>query len=372
MKRIAVSAMAVTVVTIVAGTSADANRQRECRGHRATIVGPNTHFIAKGHRRVIVGTSHRDVIVGTGRPEWIVGARGRDVICAGGGGDYLFVGAENRHEEATQLDGGPGADRIAGSFGGDQIFGGSGDDGIDGWFDGDQIVAGSGDDFIRGQSGADRIQTGSGNDHVEASSGRDIVSGGPGDDNISTGPGDDTAFGEDGADDIHLLWNDDRGFGGPGKDVLGGGPGQDLCVGGPDADFMTGCEENRHLHRTGRATAAESAAIPKQYAHQDHAKRLRLRPFAREPAFRRLKRFLHRLQRMTTIDSPEDTKRQLHRSSSLTRRVGKVVDGRYEKRRRHGTRVKAVFLQSVERYRFRLVTAAISDEIDRLRWTARG
>ena len=216
MKRIAVSAMAVTVATIVAGTSADANRQREC----LRLTGPRSWARTpissrRGIARVIVGTSHRDVIVGTGRPEWIVGARGRDVICAGGGGDYLFVGAENRHEEATQLDGGPGADRIAGSFGGDQILAAPGTTAIDGWFDGDQIVAGSGDDFIRGQSGADRIQTGSGNDHVEASSGRDIVSGGPGDDNISTGPGDDTAFGEEGADDIHLLWNDDRGFGGP-------------------------------------------------------------------------------------------------------------------------------------------------------------
>jgi Ca2+-binding RTX toxin-like protein len=372
MNRLAVSAMAIAVATIVAGTSADANRQRDCRGYRATIVGPNTDLVAKGNRGVIVGTSHRDVIVGTKRPEWIVGARGRDVICAGRGGDYLFVGAENRHEEGTKLDGGPGADRIAGSFGGDRIYGGSGDDGIDGWFDGDRIVAGSGADFIRGQSGADRIETGSGDDHVEASSGRDVVRGGLGDDNISTGPGNDTAFGGEGADDIHLLWNNDRGFGGPGKDVLGGGPGHDLCVGGPDPDFMTGCEENRHLHRADLAPAGKTGLAPYVYAHRGDPRQVRLRPFAREPAFRRLKRFLRRLQRMSSIDSPRDTKRQLHRSATLTRRVAKVVDNRYAKRRRNGSRVKAVFLQSVERYRFRLVTVAISDEIDRLRWTAPG
>jgi hypothetical protein len=141
-------------------------------------------------------------------------------------------------------------------------------------------------------------------------------------------------------------------------------------VGGPDPDFMTGCEENRHLHRTGRSTRAKAAAIAGQYAQRGLPKRPRLRAFEREPAFRRLKSFLRRLKRQQSIDSPQVTKRQLHRSARLTRRVGKVVDARYEKRHRHGTRVRAVFLQSVERYRFRLVTVAISDEIDRLRWTA--
>jgi Ca2+-binding RTX toxin-like protein len=369
MKRVVVSALALAAA-VAAGTSADASRQRECQGHRATIVGPNTHFVATGHRRVIVGTSHRDVIVGTGRREWIVGARGRDVICAGAGGDYLFVGDENRHEEGTRLDGGPGADRISGSFGGDQIHGGSGDDALDGWFDGDRIVAGTGDDFVRGQSGADRIQTGSGNDHVESSSGRDAVRGGHGDDNISTGPGDDSAFGGDGRDSIHLLWDDDRAYGGPGNDHLGGGPGQDLCVGGPDPDRLTGCEQNRHLHRAALDRRAKSGQAPGLYSHRPDGHRARLRPFEREPAFRRLKSFLRRLKRMASIDSAADTKRQLHRSAALTRRVGKVVDARYEKRLRNGTRVRAVFLESVERYRFRLVTVAISDEIDRLRWTA--
>jgi Ca2+-binding RTX toxin-like protein len=370
MKRIAGSVLVLGVTAILAATSADASRGRECGGHRATIAGPNTHLVATGHRRVIVGTPQRDVIVGTEGSEWIVGARGRDVICAGPGADYLFVGDENRHEEGTRLEGGRGADRISGSFGGDQIYGGRGDDTIDGWFDGDRIVAASGDDFIRGQSGADRIQTGLGDDHVEASSGRDVVNGGRGDDNISTGPGNDRAFGEDGADDLHLLWQDDQGYGGPGKDVLGGGPGEDFCVGGPDPDFMTGCEENRHLHRAGRPAPATPAGIAKQHTQRALPKRPRVGAFEREPAFRRLKRFLHRLRRQETIDSPETTKRQLHRSARLTRRVGKVVDARYEKRRRHGTRVRAAFLESVERYRFRLVTVAISDEIDRLRWTA--
>jgi Ca2+-binding RTX toxin-like protein len=369
MKGVAVSALALAAAAIAAGTSADAS-QRECQGHRATIVGPNTHFVATGHRRVIVGTSHRDVIVGTGRREWIVGARGRDVICGGAGADYLFVGDENRHEEGTRLDGGPGADRISGSFGGDQIHGGSGDDGIDGWFDGDRIVAEAGDDFVRGQSGADRIQAGSGNDHVESSSGRDVVTGGPGDDNISTGPGDDSAFGEDGRDDIHLLWDDDRAYGGPGNDRLGGGPGQDLCVGGLGPDRLTGCEQNRHLHRAAPARPAKSGQALDRHSHRTGGHRVRLRPFEREPAFRRLKDFLRRLKRTASIDSAADTKRQLHRSAALTRRVGKVVDARYEKRLRNGTRVRAVFLESVERYRFRLVTVAISDEIDRLRWTA--
>jgi Ca2+-binding RTX toxin-like protein len=368
MMYIATVGLALTLTS----ASAQAQPGRDCLGDPATIVGANTKLHAKGHRSVIVGTRHRDVIVGTSRAEWIVGARGRDVICAGRGRDVLVVGDENRHEEAAKLDGGRGADHIIGSFGGDHIYGGPGKDTIDGQFDGDRIYGGAGDDFVRGQSGADRIYVGGGDDHVEASSGRDVVRGGPGDDNISTGPNDDAAFGEGGDDSVHLLWGDDRGYGGHGNDHLGGGPGEDLCVGGPGPDRITGCEERRHKRGAPLTAAATSddrpdhKARPRHRHHRHH----RLRPFDREPAVHETRQFLHRLERKQAIRSPSATKRQLQRSASLTQRVGRVVDRRYEKRIRHVRRVNAVFRESVERYRFRLLVFAIADEIDRLRWTA--
>jgi Ca2+-binding RTX toxin-like protein len=372
--RGAVAILALAVVAILAQTSADAGGKRSCHGNRATIVGPNTNLHAKGNRRVIVGTSHRDVIVGTGRSEWIVGARGRDVICAGGGRDFVFVGDENRHEEPTKLDGGADGDYIAGSFAGDLIKGGGGDDKIDGQFDGDQIIGGSGNDFVRAQAGADRIRLGEGDDHAEASSGRDVVHGGPGSDDISTGPNQDAAFGEEGNDFLHLLWGNDRGFGGPGRDEIGGGPGNDFCKGGDGVDRMTGCEVTRHSHGDQRVAELPKFEAPtyRYSAHlpsPDGRKRLRMRPFSREPAFQRLSQFLDKLQQTDANDSSDDTKRQLERSAELTKRVGKVVDRRHDRRLRHSGRIRAVFSQSVERYSFRLVTAAISDEIDRLRWT---
>lgn len=376
--RIAAAGLGLALLVTLVATSADAKRRRDCMGNRATIVGPNTGLRAEGNRRVIVGTSQRDVIIGTKRSEWIVGARGRDVVCAGRGRDFVFVGDENRHEHATKLDGGPEDDYIAGSFDGDLITGSGGDDTIDGQFGGDQIVGGSGDDFVRAQSGADRVRLGAGDDHVEASSGRDVVHGGPGSDDISTGPNQDAAFGEEGDDFLHLLWGNDRGYGGPGRDEIGGGPGNDFCVGGPDVDRMTGCEVTRHsherrlIHWSKRSTTAGAAIAFQGYAHaraRGQSGRLHLKPFNRERAFRRLRQFLDRLQRTQANDSSDDTKRQLERSAELTKWVGRVVDRRHDKRLRHIGRVRAVFSQSVERYRFRQVTAAIADEIDRLRWT---
>jgi hypothetical protein len=82
-----------------------------------------------------------------------------------------------------------------------------------------------------------------------------------------------------------------------------------------------------------------------------------------------MRHFLHRLERKKAIKTASATTRQLRRSATLTQWVGRVVDRRYDQRLRHIGRVRAVFRESIERYRFRLLVVAISDEIDRLRWT---
>jgi Ca2+-binding RTX toxin-like protein len=356
------------VAFVVPSNLADARPHApRCMGHRATISGPNTHLHARGHRRVIIGTDHHDVILGGRRPEWIVGAGGSDLVCGGGGSDYVFVGNATRLDRRSRLSGGPGADYLDGSFSGDRISGGGGNDRIDGEYGADRISGDDGNDFIRAQKGADRIHGGRGADHVEASSGRDLVHGGPGDDKISTGPNDDLAFGDRGDDSLFLVWGDDVGWGGPGDDGLHGGPGEDICHGEHGTDQASGCEHRRSIE------VLLPAAKPKSRAHRrGHHRPHRhphLRHFDRVPALHRIEAFLHRLQGERAIKSPAVTVHQMRRSSALGHAVRKVVARRYEARRRGGHRVKAVFGRSVERYRVRGISAAISNQIDRLRWT---
>jgi Ca2+-binding RTX toxin-like protein len=354
---------------MVSATLADARpHAARCMGHTATITGPNTDLRARGHRRVIVGTDHHDVIVGGRRPEWIVGVGGSDIVCGGGGGDYVFVGNASRLDRPTRLDGGPGADYLDGGFSGDRLSGGGGNDRIDGEYGADRINGDHGNDFIRAQKGADRVHGGAGKDHVEASSGRDVVHGGSGADKISTGPNSDVAFGDRGDDSLFLVWGDDIGWGGPGNDGLHGGPGEDICHGEHGTDEASGCEHRRSIE------VLREPAKPKGGSHHRHHRHHRphhhhLRDFDRVRALRRLEAFWHRLQGMRAITGPAVTVHQMRRSAALGHAARKVVARRYETRRRGGHRVKAVFKRSVERYRVRGISAGISNQIDRLRWT---
>jgi Ca2+-binding RTX toxin-like protein len=371
MKRLATAGLTLALLAPLA-PSAEAHPGPACMGHRATITGPNTQLRAQGHRRVIVGTPHRDVIVGSGRGDWIVGAGGPDVICGGGGSDYLLVGDANRTvDRPTKLNGGPGNDYITGSFAGDLIYGGTGRDKIDGEFGADRITGGRGNDFIRAENGNDLIFGGEGDDHVEASSGNDRVYGGSGADHIATGPGEDVVFGGTGPDSIYLIWQNDRGYGGGGNDALGGGPGEDLCSGGPGADTAWACEHRRSVEG---APLALSAAKPDAHRHH-HARRHRLHqddglgPFNREPAVGEIVRFLHTLQRTRTIQTTSETTREMDRKRVLGQAVERVVELRYAERLLYTHRVEGVFKKSVERHRLQTILQALSDEIDRLRWT---
>jgi hypothetical protein len=151
---------------------------------------------------------------------------------------------------------------------------------------------------------------------------------------------------------------------------VAGGPGEDLCLGGPGADEITGCEPSTQQRAAPATGTAESGGSYDYKARSRQHRSWRLRSFRRERAVRRMGEFLRQLKDKEAIKSPDDTTRQLRRSASLVNWVGRVVDRRCEKRRRHMSAVRAVFLQSVERYQFRLMAFAISDEIDRLRWTA--
>lgn len=370
---------------VLLSAPAEAHHQTRCLGHEATISGRNTGLHARGHRRVIVGTPHRDVITGSRHGDWIVGAGGPDLVCGGGGGDYIFAGNVSHRDPRTRLSGGPGADYIDGAFSADRIDGGPGSDKIDGEFGNDRIAGADGSDFIRAQKGADRINAGPGRDHLEASSGHDLVHGGPGRDKISTGPDADTAFGDRGADSISLIWGDDVGHGGPGDDVLRGGPDEDLCFGDSGDDAGSSCEHRRTLERlhhatTRRGRAHRLASRREAWRHHQrhhvrphrapHAGRHHgLRRFERVVPVRRFERFLHRLQGQRAIKGTAVTTHLLRRSSALGHSARRAVDRRYRRRLRDRHPVLAVYKRSAERYRVRATSAAISNQIDRLRWT---
>jgi hypothetical protein len=368
----------VILAAALLSAPAEAGDGRRCLGHRVTIDGRNTGLHARGNRGVIVGTRHRDVIAGGRRADWIVGGGGADLVCSGGGADYVFAGNVSHRDRPARMNGGPGADYLDGGFAADRITGGPGADKIDGEFGGDRIAGAGGADFIRAQRGADRIGAGAGRDHVEASSGRDLVHGGPGPDKLSTGPDRDRAFGDPGTDEIFLIWGNDAGHGGPGDDALHGGPGEDLCSGDSGDDAASACEHRRTMERVHRSATPSALGGRSQglrhwgKGHRHHGKASRrhgLRPFEQVAAVRRMERFLHRLKRQRVISAAAITTHQLRRSSALAHAARRAVDRRYRRRLREHHRVQAVFRRSVERYRVRAISASISNQIDRLRWT---
>jgi hypothetical protein len=84
---------------------------------------------------------------------------------------------------------------------------------------------------------------------------------------------------------------------------------------------------------------------------------------------RRLEGFLHRLRSERVIKAGSTTAHQLKRGAALGHRARRAVKRRYQVRLSRGHRIRAVFRGSVERHRVRMISAAISNQIDRLRWT---
>jgi Ca2+-binding RTX toxin-like protein len=112
----------------------------------------------------------------------------------------------------SQLDGGPGDDRLMGSVSNDRLVGG-----ID-------------DDELRGGGGLDRLNGNPGDDRLYGAKGVDV---------LKAGPGRDFLFGGIGNDDL---------LGGSGKDLLDGLQGRkDHCVGGGGKDVGKRCERTKSI-----------------------------------------------------------------------------------------------------------------------------
>lgn len=116
-------------------------------------------------------------------------------------------------EDDNDIEGGAGADSLAGAGGDDSIFGGEGSDTIEAGGGNDVVEGGFGDDSIDGGNGSDTVLGGSGSDTITGDGGNDSIGGGEGADSIRSDKGDDTIEGGGGNDSID---------GGAGADVISG------------------------------------------------------------------------------------------------------------------------------------------------------
>jgi Ca2+-binding RTX toxin-like protein len=123
---------------------------------------------------------------GTDDAEDILGGRGNDRVKASGGEDQVWGNDGN-----DRLYGGDDNDLVDGGKGNDRVYGDEGDD---------QVLGGIGNDHLYGGKDDDQVDGGKGNDHVYGDAGNDLVSGGIGNDHINGGEGDDELSGEAGHD----------------------------------------------------------------------------------------------------------------------------------------------------------------------------
>ena len=127
-------------------------------------------------------------------------------------------------DDATEVRGGKGNDRLTGNDASNVLDGGDDNDNIWGGSDNDILAGGAGDDRIEG-----------GDSFYITASDKDRIFGGAGNDTIDGGADDDQIWGEDG---------DDKILGGRGRDVINGGSGNDILVGGQDVDTIQGGSGN--------------------------------------------------------------------------------------------------------------------------------
>ncbi len=199
----ALGALGALVVPLLLADPGHAGSPR-CFGEKATIVADSGY---------VAGTPGADVIVVSGNAE-VHGMGGDDRIC---GSDLVY--------------GGPGNDRI--HYGGLseydlELHGGRGDDRI---FLTSKVF---GD--INGGPGADRLASRAGEQWINGGPGDDLITGGAGEDRLSGGRGDDVVRGNAGHDKVYGYAGDDRVYGGTGHDVLQGNGGRDAGFGGPGRD----------------------------------------------------------------------------------------------------------------------------------------
>ena len=171
--------------------------------------------------------------------------------------------------EGADIEGTPGADKLAGTADGESIAGLGGDDTIDGGGGDDTLLGGDDDDLLVGGAGADTLRGGAGEDTISyraspmgVSINLNAGTAGGGDaagdtlgemiENVIGSLHDDTLTGTDHISVGNKLWglggNDvlsgregpDQLYGGPGDDTLDGGDEDDVLEGGYGADTLTG------------------------------------------------------------------------------------------------------------------------------------
>ena len=171
----------------------------------------------------------------------IAGNEGRDTVYGGAGDDTIFGALADTDPAFAAgavydlLDAG-GADPVTtnstdvlyGDAGNDLVYGGEDADSIFGGVDNDTIYGGIDDDFLNGDDGNDRVfgdqgndilNGGAGNDSLDGGIGNDTIDGGAGSDTLVGGEGRDILVGGDGDDDI-IIGANDQAFGDGGDDVF--------------------------------------------------------------------------------------------------------------------------------------------------------
>ncbi|EOD78098.1 hypothetical protein D515_03221 [Grimontia indica] len=177
-------------------------------------------------RDVIDGSDGDDVLAGNGGNDLLIGGKGADSIDGGDGNDLIVADADD-----TQYLGGKGEDTLLYIGNDDQSFSME----TNGF---EHLKAGSGNNVVFATNDANDLDGQAGNDKLYGFAGNDNLKGGDGDDQLIAGSGDDELFGGNG---------NDRLLGGTGDDTLDGGDGDDILFGFLDSDWLYGGFGNDHL-----------------------------------------------------------------------------------------------------------------------------
>ena len=155
--------------------------------------------------------------------------------------------------EAVTLTGTPGRDTLsaAGSDQAHDIYGLAGND---------RLIGGNADDHVFGEGGADRLYGHVGADMLDGGDGNDRLYGGDGDDALAGGSGRDLLYGQDGNDSMDGGASHDRLYGGDGDDTLTGGAGNDRLYGQAGADALSGGAGNDRLYVDAADTLIDGGA----------------------------------------------------------------------------------------------------------------
>ena len=145
---------------------------------------------------------------------------------------------------ANTRNGGPQADTLVGTSGGDVMAAGGGNDNVQGVAGDDCIVGDVGVDTLAGGDGADELRGGTEHDVMDGGSGDDQIFGDAGQDTITGADGSDSLSGGTGFDDLDGGAGDDRLLGQADSDALNGGDGNDRIEGGDSADRIAGGRGN--------------------------------------------------------------------------------------------------------------------------------